>query len=117
MHEVSLVEALIEQVGQEVGRLERPGRVLRIELVVGRLSCANPDSLRFAFELLAPGTVAEGAQLDISEPKAVCRCGACGVQTPIEELTANCPACGSSQVHIEGGRDLVLQSIELEDAA
>ena len=116
MHEVSLVQALIDQVQREVEASGHAGRVVRIELAVGRMSGAHPESLRFAFGLLAPGTLVEGAQLDIQQPKAVCVCRACGVQTPIDELITACPECGSGDIHIQGGRDLLLESIELDES-
>ena len=115
MHEVSIVQALIEQVDQEVTQAGHPGRVVSLDLTIGRLSGVHPDSIRFAFELLTPSTFLEGAVLRIEEPQAVCCCKTCGVQTPIDELILECPRCGSVEVSIEGGRDLVLQSIELED--
>lgn len=115
MHEVALVHALIEQVEHEVRESGRQGRVTRLELVVGRLSGASPDALRFAVEVLAPGTLIETAQLHITEPCATCRCRECGASSSIEELVAACPQCHSLAVIIEGGRDLLLQSIELEE--
>lgn len=115
MHELSIVEALIEQVGRELRRAGQKGPVKRLELAIGRLSGIHCDSFRFAFDLLAPGTVAEGADLDITEPCAVCRCRKCGKSQEIEELTAECPACGSSEITIEEGRELLLQSIEIDE--
>ena len=115
MHELAIVETLIEQVETEVARSEHSGRVLRLELVVGRLSGACADSIRFAFELLAPGTRLEGSTLDIREPKASCRCRSCQHTAEIDELVAACPSCGSRDIVIEGGRDLLLESIDLED--
>jgi hydrogenase nickel incorporation protein HypA/HybF len=115
VHEVSIVEALIDQVRREVEQSGHDGRVTRLELVVGRLSGVSVDSLRFAFEMLAPGTLVEAAEVEIAEPRAECCCRACGKRTPIDELIVQCPACASPQITIEGGRDLLLQSIELED--
>ena len=117
MHELSIVEALIEQVEREVRRVEQQGRVVELYLSVGRLSGVNPDSIRFAVELLAPGTVIEGAELHITEPPAVCQCRECDAATDIEQLVTQCPACGSGQIQITGGRDLTLNSIELETAS
>ena len=68
MHELAIAEALIEQVGTELDRAGQKGAVKRLELAVGRLSGVHCDSLRFAFELLSPGTPAEGAELSIREP-------------------------------------------------
>jgi hydrogenase nickel incorporation protein HypA/HybF len=115
MHELSIVEALIEQVQREVQRAGQRGRVQRLELSIGRLSGVSCDSLRFAFELLAPGTLVEEAKVSIHQPKASCRCHACGAVSEIDEISVRCPKCGSMEVVVEGGRDLLLQSIDLED--
>ena len=57
MHELSIAEALIEQVSEELKRAGQTGAVKRVELAVGRLSGVHCDCLRFAFGLLAPGEV------------------------------------------------------------
>jgi hydrogenase nickel incorporation protein HypA/HybF len=114
---LAIVDALIGQVHEELKRAGAGGRVLRVDLVVGRLSGAHPDALRFAFELLSPGTIVEGAQIEIDEPGAVCHCRACGARTDLDDLGAICPRCSSPNVSIEGGQDLLLQSIEVEGEA
>jgi hydrogenase nickel incorporation protein HypA/HybF len=115
MHELSIVEALIEQVDRELERSGHHGPVQRIELSIGRLSGVSCESLRFALRLLAPGTVIEKAEVAIVEPKAVCVCRGCDARVEIDQLVVACPQCGSGEVSIEGGRELLLQTIELED--
>jgi hydrogenase nickel incorporation protein HypA/HybF len=115
MHELSIVEALVEQVGTELERAGQAGRVARIDLSIGRLSGVHCDSIRFAFGLLAPGTVMESADLVIDEPKAVCNCRTCGTKIEIDDLVVQCPRCNGDDITIEGGRDLVLHSIEVEE--
>lgn len=115
MHEVAVADALIEQVQSEVHRAGASGKVTRVALAIGRLSGVNPDSLRFALELLVKGTLLESARIDVAEPKALCCCAACGSRMEIEDLEARCRRCGSGDVAIEGGRELLLESIELEE--
>ncbi|MGO8690436.1 MAG: hydrogenase maturation nickel metallochaperone HypA [Thermoguttaceae bacterium] len=115
MHELAIVEALIDQVRREVRRAGQTGRVTRLELAVGQLSGVHCDSLRFAFELLSPGTVVEGAKVAIQQPRAVCCCQDCGAREEIDELVVECPRCQSPRITIEEGRQLLLQSIELEE--
>jgi hydrogenase nickel incorporation protein HypA/HybF len=117
MHELSIVEALIEQVEKEIDRGGHRGRVARLDLAIGRLSGVSVDSIRFAFQLLAPGTVVERAEIHVERPKAACVCGACGGRTEIEDLVVRCPACRSDRIHIEGGNELLLQTIDLEECA
>ncbi len=116
MHEMSIVDALIEQVQSVLDEGGHEGRVRRLELSIGRLSGVHCESIRFAFELLAPGTRVADAEVVIEEPKAVCRCRACEACVEIDELVVQCPRCASTDIAIEGGHDLVLQSIEVEDS-
>jgi hydrogenase nickel incorporation protein HypA/HybF len=57
------MDDLISVVESEVGDQQ----VQVVRLVVGRLSCASAEALRFCFELCAHGTVLEGAALEIIE--------------------------------------------------
>jgi hydrogenase nickel incorporation protein HypA/HybF len=113
MHELSIVEALIDQVAKELDRAGQQGRVARLELNVGRLSGVNCDSLRFAFNMLAAGTIVADAELVTHEPKPICHCHTCQVKSEIDDLVVRCPKCESCEITIEGGRELVLQSIEI----
>jgi hydrogenase nickel incorporation protein HypA/HybF len=115
MHELSIVEALIDQVGEELDRVSQQGRVLRVELSIGRLSGVYPEAVRFAFGLLGAGTIVENAEIVIEEPKAFCQCHACNARTEIDDLVLECPQCAAAEITIEGGRDMLLQSIEIED--
>jgi hydrogenase nickel incorporation protein HypA/HybF len=115
VHELSIVETLIEQVEKEVRRSGHDGHVVHLDVTIGRLSGINVDSIRFAFDLLTPDTMLAQAELRIAEPKATCCCSQCGARTEIDDLVAVCPACGSGHITFEGGQDLFLESIELED--
>jgi hydrogenase nickel incorporation protein HypA/HybF len=115
MHELSIVEALIDQVGRELEQAHERGRVQRVELSIGRLSGVNCDSVRFAFQLLSPGTLMENSEIVIQQRKAVCHCQTCNARTEIDDLVVRCPQCQSNEISIEGGRELLLQSIEIEE--
>jgi hydrogenase nickel incorporation protein HypA/HybF len=115
VHELSIAEALMEQVEEAVSRAGRVGPVKRVDVVVGRLSGVHCDSLRFAFEVLSPGTIVEGAELEITESRALTHCRQCGTSREIDELVIVCPVCGSYDISIDSGRDLTLQVIETAD--
>ena len=114
LHEASIVQSLIDQVEAEIARAGESGDVVALELAIGRLSGVHVDAIRFAFEFLSPGTVVEGAELRIREPEAYAACQACGVRESVTELTMQCPQCGAGEIRIEGGQELLLESIELE---
>jgi hydrogenase nickel incorporation protein HypA/HybF len=110
---MSIVQALIEQVHVEIEQSDHEGRVAGLDLVIGRMSGVHVESIRFAFEMLTPGTIMEGANLRIDEPAAKLSCQQCGSVQEIEQITLDCPVCGSDKIRIEGGQDLLLHSIEL----
>lgn len=63
MHELALMEDLVEVVASEAGE----ARVCVVRLEVGQAACASPHALRFSFEICAAGTALEGAALEIVE--------------------------------------------------
>jgi hydrogenase nickel incorporation protein HypA/HybF len=115
MHELSVAEALIDQVTAELDRTGQRGPVTRVDIAIGWLSGVHCEALRFAFELLAPGTVVEAARLSIRQPPAVSYCRSCGAEEEIDGMVADCPRCHSPEIAIDQGRELLLESIELED--
>jgi len=115
MHETAIISELLEAAERESARAGAAGRVLTLKLSVGRLSTASPEALQFAFEWLSKGTWFEGARLEIARPSAVCHCRQCGARSETDDVFCPCPVCGSGDVSIEGGQDLLLTSIEIED--
>lgn len=61
MHEVSLAHSLIELSCQEASGQ----RILSVHLRLGLKSCVAEEALRFCFEVVSRGTLAEGARLEI----------------------------------------------------
>ncbi len=89
-------------------------RVHLIRLRVGQLSGVVPDSLQFAFEALTPGTVAEGAKLDIEHVPARFWCNTCHREFTVEDYFPVCPHCQNPSGEMRGGRELEIASMEIE---
>lgn len=115
MHESAIAQQLIAAAQEALGRSAPLGKATLLRINVGRLAGVHCESLRFAFEVLASETPLRGAALDIRETKAVAVCADCGARTEIDDPFAVCPACGSAEVRLEGGGELVLESIEVEE--
>ncbi len=115
MHEFSIIESLIDQVAEEVKRAGSDGRVRQVCLAIGRLSGVHVESLRFAFEALSPKTLVDGAELLIRQTRAHGLCQGCGAKFDTDDVFAACNECSGGNVRIQGGRDMVLESIELDD--
>ena len=61
MHELALTHEIVAI----VCRAAAGRRIHRVTLEMGEQSCATPESIEFCFDVIARGTCAEGARLDI----------------------------------------------------
>jgi hypothetical protein len=74
-------------------------------------------ALQFAFESLTPGTMAEGATLEVTQVPARSRCNTCGIEYDHDRFQMLCIECGSMDVTMLQGRELQIDSIEVDDEA
>ena len=111
MHELSIAQSIVTIASRHAaGR-----RVRRVEVEVGHLRQVIPSALEFAFELLAPGTELEGAELAIENVPAAGRCRDCGSQTTLTAFPLMCGACGGLDLQITAGEELLVTALELDD--
>jgi len=113
MHEMSLAEGIIELV-EDTARRENAARVGLVVLEIGRLSSVEPDALRFCFDVVTKGGIADGAALEIVDVPGVGWCMPCAVTVPMNELYGACPVCGSHQVQATGGTEMRVREIAIE---
>ena len=114
MHEFGIAQSLLEIVEQEA--LPYKGaKVTRVTLQIGRLSGVMPDALKFAFEVLRAGGIAEESSLEIEEIPLSIKCPRCEKTSPLEDPFLVCPHCQSIDVEIIAGRELEIRNMEIED--
>jgi hydrogenase nickel incorporation protein HypA/HybF len=108
MHELSITQSLIDAV------LDRTGErtVTAVNLRVGPLSGVLPDAMRFCFDVAAAGTPLAGARLLIDEPPGIAHCRSCDDTFTLADLILLCP-CGSADVEVLTGNELMLISVEV----
>src|SRR5437764_12468550 len=99
MHELALSSAIVETVERHAaGR-----KVTCVSLRLGRLRQVVPETLVFAFGLVAQGTVCEGARLEYATVDTRVRCTACEVEWPLAEPDFRCPRCAGAAAEILSG--------------
>jgi hydrogenase nickel incorporation protein HypA/HybF len=111
MHELSIAESVVDIACRHAG--ER--RVVLVELKVGHLRQVVPSALAFAFELVAQGTVVEGAELVLEEVPAAGLCRDCGRKTALPDFPLQCTDCGGFNIEVIEGEELRVDSLELEE--
>ncbi|MEO0079599.1 MAG: hydrogenase maturation nickel metallochaperone HypA [candidate division WOR-3 bacterium] len=109
MHEFAITRSLLQQILDEARR-QGAKRVCQVNLVVGERASVVPECVRFYFEELRKGTVAEGAELHFRTEPLRIRCPKCGSEFSSIAEMCSCNAGGE----VVSGEELVIESIELE---
>ncbi len=114
MHEMSLAGGILRVVEQAQQR-EGFRRVSRLALEAGALSGVEVSALRFALQAMSPGTLLDGATIDITQPPAAAWCMACAQAVTIQSRLDDCPLCGSAQIQLTGGHELKVRELIVHD--
>ena len=113
MHELAITQNMLDIVREQT---EKAGarKVGRINLTIGEMSGFVEEAVRFYFDFLAKGTPAEEATLCFNMVPGRARCQDCGRDFELGEFDWTCPTCGSNNIKITAGRELFVESIEVE---
>lgn len=109
MHEMALAEGIL-QVVLDAAEGET---VRRISLRVGKLQMVVPDSLEFSFRLVAEGTPAAEAALEMEEIPVCMRCKRCGTESEMEMPPFSCRHCGETELEVVSGDEMLVDVVEL----
>ena len=112
MHEMSLAES-VREIVEEAGRANGAARVAAVRLEIGALSQVEVEAMRFAFEVVMRGSLAEGARLEIVETEGTAWCMACSQPVVIQRRGDGCPRCESYQLQVTGGDRMRVMDIEI----
>jgi hydrogenase nickel incorporation protein HypA/HybF len=112
VHELSIMSYLLETVEQEAVRIGAR-KVVGINLVIGERASVIDDSLLFCFDMLTPGTVAEGATVHIRRTAMRFHCEKDGHYTRRGD-DFRCPHCHTVGRVTDEGSELLVESIEVE---
>jgi len=112
MHELSVCQALIEQV-EAVAREQNAAQVLLIRLGIGPLSGVEPQLLEQAFYIARAGSIAADAELQVNSLPIQVSCRACGAVSEAQAARLVCAVCGDWHTTLVSGDELQLTQVEL----
>ena len=115
MHEYPLTKQII-QIAEEHAKEQKAKRVTQINLVVGEYSGIVADCVQLYFDLIAEGTLCEGAELQIEKVTPLLKCTKCGHRFERKPFSFQCTAegCDGEGEPTEVGREFYVKSIEVE---
>lgn len=115
MHELGLMASVMDAV-EASAHAAGAKRVLKVSLSVGEMTEAIEDALVFAFDILTKGTISEGACFEVNMIRPKSRCLECGAVYEHDRFHMLCPRCGSFATELIAGRELEIDSIEVDIA-
>ena len=115
MHEMALAQSMLEIV-EQAAREDGARRVAAVRIEIGALSHVEPDALRFCFDVVTRGSLANGARLDVEITPGAAWCMPCGMTVPLARVGESCPRCGSYQLAVSNGDAMRVIEIEVATA-
>lgn len=113
MHEMSLCEGVL-QVLQEQARVQQFHRVKTVWLEIGALSNVEIEAMRFGFDVVMKGSIADGAKLEIIDVPGQAWCMQCMKPITIKQRYDPCHDCGTHQLQVTGGEEMKIKELEVD---
>jgi hydrogenase nickel incorporation protein HypA/HybF len=116
MHELSIVSSVVETVQESLANY--PGaRVVEVRLKVGALASVVVDSLEFCWGIATEDTALAGSRLVVVTLPVVMHCAHCDADVELDGVQSfRCPRCGEICLDLRQGRELDIESYEIEEA-
>ncbi len=114
MHELAITQSMLDVVLEQAQKANAR-RVEKINLIIGEMTGVVDECVRFYFDLLSKGTIAEGATLSFKMVPTTARCRRCDKSFELKEFDWVCPHCSNKSMEIIAGQELFVESIEVEE--
>ena len=113
MHELAVTQSILDICLRHADQANA-ARVTDINLLIGQFSSIVDDSVQFYWDIVADGTIAQGAVLHFNRIPGEMTCGSCGHVFHPTDKDFGCPACGSNRVRVTKGEEFRVESIDVE---
>jgi hydrogenase nickel incorporation protein HypA/HybF len=112
MHELSIAQHICEAV---IRNVPAGKRAVSVVVEAGPLSGVVQEALEFGFEIASKAMGLGDTKLEYRTLAASGSCPACQARFEVTEMWARCPHCEHEPVTVEGGSELRLKEIEVDD--
>ena len=113
MHEMSLCESVLDILEQQ-SLQQHYCKVTKVWLEIGALSSVEPDAMRFCFDAVMQGSLADKARLEIITVQGRAWCLQCNKNVLIEQRYDTCPVCGGFKLQVNDGEQMRIKELEVE---
>ena len=114
MHEISLVQGLINQLRQLAAE-NQANKITQVTMIIGPFSGVVVDSFRLGYDVLsAEELLLKGSRLIIETPPATFVCASCGHQIRQMTKPEECSQCREHFFTASDGDMLILKQVQME---
>ena len=120
MHELSIASAIVEHVMAFAESSSPPRKILGVRVIIGELTCLDPEQLKFCYDVITRETPLEGSTLQVERADAEVFCPHCSYRgrpklweealSDVMVATMQCPSCGAV-VEATRGHDCILRTV------
>ncbi|MFC1931535.1 hydrogenase maturation nickel metallochaperone HypA [Chloroflexota bacterium] len=113
MHEMAITRSMLDLVLKEAEKA-KASKVIKVSIVLGKMTGVVDDCVQAYFDIMSKDTPADGAALYFQNIPVQARCRKCGHVFSPENFYWSCPECQAFEVEIMAGKELYIESIEVE---
>jgi len=118
MHELHLAEDILRKI-QEAAKGEGQGsrvkgqedKLKAVKIALGQSRFTHLEELRELLTAISKDTVAEGAKIEFEIIPVKTVCAKCGQEFNPEKMRLDCPHCGSTDIQMASGNELIVKEI------
>jgi len=115
MHELSLAEAIVEQV-VDLSKKENFNHVLRIKIELGAWSGVDRESLEFCLTEMCDNTLLKDVVIEFFDVRLTVFCHFCQKERELADPILSCPVCHLATPEVVKGKDLKIIDLEVDSA-
>jgi hydrogenase nickel incorporation protein HypA/HybF len=110
MHELHLAEDVVRKI-QEKAKAEGLEKVSSAKIGLGQSRFTHLEELQELIAAVAKDTAAAGAKVEIEIIPVKTACAKCGKEFNPEKMRLDCPHCGSTDIRMASGNELIVKEI------
>lgn len=112
MHELPITESLLE-IALRHANSAHARQITGLHIAIGKLASVVDESVQFYWDIVAKGTIAEGARLYFRRIPVELECLSCHNRYLPEEDFC-CPVCASTLIKVLSGEEFNLEALDIE---
>jgi len=113
LHELAMVRSIYTVINEKIKEYG-VNRVIQVKIIVGELTGVEDMTMQACFEMYVEATPVEGARLIIERVPIKVQCRICGNEYETKIPFSECAVCGNKSMKIISGKELYIDSLEVE---